>query len=175
VTVENEAPLYYGSRCEKYDVVKRTGKKDAYDLFKEREHLLDSAYSKSADGAKIGFPRFLHMHELAPFWKSLFTELGFEVCFSDATNKKTVHSGVENIIVETCFPVKLAHGHVLNLIEKGIRDIFIPSIIDLNKPGDSSANTFACPYAQSLPYTIKASIDFKKDGCPHTHPRYPLQ
>ncbi len=162
VTVENESPLYYGSRCEKYDVVRKVEKKQIQDLFKERERLLETIYDKSAEGIKIGIPKFLHMHELAPFWRSLFTELGFQVVFSDATNKKTVRNGVENIIVETCFPVKLAHGHVLNLIERGIRDIFIPSIIDLKKPTEGSGNTFACPYAQSLPYTIKASIDFEK-------------
>ncbi|HEX2966211.1 MAG TPA: acyl-CoA dehydratase activase-related protein, partial [Syntrophorhabdaceae bacterium] len=164
VTVENESPLYYGSRCEKYDVVRKVEKKHIRDLFKEREKLLETIYDKSAEGAKIGIPKFLHMHELAPFWKSLFTELGFEVVFSDATNKKTVRNGVENIIVETCFPIKLAHGHVLNLIERGIHDIFIPSIIDLKKHTEESANSFACPYAQSLPYTIKASIDFQKMG-----------
>lgn len=34
VTVENEAPLYYGSRCEKYDVVRRVEKKDIKDLLR---------------------------------------------------------------------------------------------------------------------------------------------
>ena len=164
VTVEKEAPLYYGSRCEKYDVVRKVEKKDVVDLFKEREKLLDNIYDKTADGIQIGIPRLLHMHELAPFWKSFLTELGFSVCFSDVTNKKTIRDGVENIIVETCFPVKLAHGHVLNLIEKGVKRIFIPSIISLKKQSESSSNAFACPYAQSLPYTMKASINFKDMG-----------
>ena len=164
VTVEKEAPLYYGSRCEKYDVVRKVEKKDVVDLFKEREKLLDNIYDKTADGIQIGIPRLLHMHEFAPFWKSFLTELGFSVCFSDVTNKKTIRDGVENIIVETCFPVKLAHGHVLNLIEKGVKRIFIPSIINLKKQSESSSNAFACPYAQSLPYTMKASINFKDMG-----------
>ncbi len=164
VTVENEEPLYYGSRCEKYDVVRKVEKKDIADLFKKREKLLDSVYDKTADGPQIGIPRFLHMHEFAPFWKSFLTELEFSVCFSDQTNKKIIRNGVENIIVETCFPVKLAHGHVLNLIEKGVKRIFIPSIINLKKPAEDSSNAFACPYAQSLPYSMKASINFKEMG-----------
>jgi predicted CoA-substrate-specific enzyme activase len=164
VTVEKEAPLYYGSRCEKYDVVRKVEKKDVVDLFKEREKLLDNIYDKMADGPKVGIPRLLHMHELAPFWKSFLTELGFSVNFSDMTNKKIIRDGVENIIVETCFPVKLAHGHVLNLIEKGVKRVFIPSIISLKKRPGSTSNAFACPYAQSLPYTMKASINFKEMG-----------
>jgi len=169
VTVEKEAPLYYGSRCEKYDVVRNIEKKDVSDLFKIREEILNNVYSKTVtDGVRIGIPRMLHMHEFLPFWKSFFSELGFSVCFSDATTKKTIRDGVENIIVESCFPIKLAHGHVLNLIEKGIKRIFIPSIINLRKSSETSPDAFACPYAQSLPYTIRASINFA-DIDAHVH------
>jgi len=164
VTVEKEAPLYYGSRCEKYDVVRRVKKKDSLDLFKVREELLDSIYDKKVDGEQMGVPKILYSHELLPFWKSFLTELGFSVIVSDMTNKKTVRDGVENIIVETCFPIKLAHGHILNLLQKGIKRIFIPSVINLKKPSDDIPNTFACPYAQSIPYTVKASIDFDAMG-----------
>ena len=164
VTVEKENPLYYGSRCEKYDVVRRTEKKDIQDYFKKREELLYGIYGHDIHGEPIGFPRILYMHELLPFWKSFFSELGFSVILSDSTNKKIIREGVENIIVESCFPVKVAHGHVLNLIERGIKRIFIPSVINLKKPSDNIINTFACPYAQSIPYTIRASIDFDTAG-----------
>ena len=164
VTVENEAPLYYGSRCEKYDVVRKGSRKDMVDLFSQREQLLDETYGKGGGKHTIGIPKVLHMHELLPFWKVFLTELGFNVVVSDMTNKKTVRDGVENIIVESCFPIKLAHGHVMNLIRKDIRNIFIPSVISLKKPSEHARNSFACPYAQSLPYTIKGSIDFDHKG-----------
>lgn len=161
VTVERETPLYYGSRCEKYDVVRRVGKSESRDLFKVREELLNSVYDKKIDGEQIGVPRILYSHELLPFWKSFLTELGFSVVLSDMTNKKTIRDGVENIIVETCFPIKLAHGHILNIIHKGVKRIFIPSVINLKKPSEDIPNTFACPYAQSIPYTVRASINFE--------------
>ncbi|MHB8110164.1 MAG: acyl-CoA dehydratase activase [Syntrophorhabdaceae bacterium] len=161
VTVENESPLYYGSRCEKYDVVRRGEKKEMADLFSMRDEILNEIYDKKIDGYTIGLPKILHMHELLPFWKAFLGELGINVVVSDMTNKKTVRDGVENIIVESCFPIKLAHGHVMNLLQKGIRNIFIPSVISLKKPSKHARNSFACPYAQSLPYTIKGSIDFE--------------
>ncbi|MCK9228652.1 MAG: acyl-CoA dehydratase activase [Syntrophorhabdaceae bacterium] len=164
VTVENETPLYYGSRCEKYDVVRKSGRKEMEDLFLRREQLLNDIYDKKGGKYTIGMPKVLHMHELLPFWKSFFSELGFNIVVSDMTNKKTIRDGVENIIVESCFPIKLAHGHVMNLIQKDIRNIFIPSIISLKKPSKHAKNSFACPYAQSLPYTIKGSIDFDGRG-----------
>jgi predicted CoA-substrate-specific enzyme activase len=164
VTVEKETPLYYGSRCEKYDVIRRVEKKDTQDLFKTRDEILTNVYDKKVDGEPIGIPKILNMHELLPFWKSFFSELGFSVVLSDITNKKIIREGVENIIVETCFPIKLAHGHILNIISKGIKRIFIPSIINLKKPFQRVLNTFTCPYAQSIPYTVKASINFKALG-----------
>ncbi|HUJ88933.1 MAG TPA: acyl-CoA dehydratase activase [Syntrophorhabdales bacterium] len=166
VTCEGETPLYYGSRCEKYDVVRKVQKKAITDLFKFREDQLYKEYAPIAQGKgeTIGIPRILNMHELLPFWKAFLGELGFSVLLSDATNKKVIKEGVENIIVESCFPIKLAHGHILNLVAKGAKRIFLPSIIDLKKPSEGVETNFACPYAQSLPYTVKASIDFEAMG-----------
>lgn len=164
VTVEKEAPLYYGSRCEKYDVVRKVKRRESLDLFKVREELLDLTYDKKIAGEQMGVPKILYSHELLPFWKSFLAELGFSVIVSDMTNKKTIRDGVENIIVETCFPIKLAHGHILNILQKGVKRIFIPSVINLKKPSEDIPNTFACPYAQSIPYTVRASIDFDAMG-----------
>ena len=165
VTCEGETPLYYGSRCEKYDVVRRVKKTEAKDLFKIREELLHNTYERSVEGGEvIGVPKMLNIQELLPFWRSFLTELGFSVVLSDSTNKKVIKEGAETIIVESCFPVKLAHGHILNIMDKGIRRIFMPSVINLRKSSEQVQNSYACPYAQSLPYTSKASIDFDQLG-----------
>jgi predicted CoA-substrate-specific enzyme activase len=164
VTVENENPLFYGSRCEKYDVVRRVVKRDIHDLFKLRDELLNNVYDRSIDGEPIGVPKILNMWESLPFWKAFLTELGFSPVFSDPTNKKIIRDGVENLIIETCFPIKLTHGHILNIVNRGFKKIFIPSIINLSRPSTNVTNTFACPYAQSIPYTAKASIDFEAHG-----------
>ena len=44
VSVEGEKPLFYGSRCEKYDVIKRTKGTSIPDLFEEREKMLFAPY-----------------------------------------------------------------------------------------------------------------------------------
>ncbi|MBP1734085.1 MAG: CoA-substrate-specific enzyme activase, partial [Deltaproteobacteria bacterium] len=164
VTVENESPLFYGSRCEKYDVVRRVEKRDIPDLFKVRDELLTTTYDSTVNGEPIGVPKILNMWEFMPFWKAFLTELGFSPAFSDPTNKKTIREGVESIIVETCFPIKLTHGHVLNVINKGIKRIFLPSVINMKRSSAQAPNAFACPYAQSIPYSIRASIDFDAFG-----------
>jgi len=168
VSIEGEKPLFYGSRCEKYDVIKRTKGEELPDIFTERESLLFAPYEGEEDlpedGPVIGIPRILHFHELFPFWKAFFTEMGYRIVLSDPTNKELIREGVETIVAETCFPIKAAHGHVLNLLRKGIKDIFIPSIINIKSPEPEIELTQTCPYIQSFPYAAKSSIDFKGYG-----------
>jgi predicted CoA-substrate-specific enzyme activase len=166
VSVEGEKPLFYGSRCEKYDVIKRTKGSDLPDLFEERERMLFATYEREddlpADAPEIGIPRILYLHEMMPFWKAFFAELGYRPVLSDATNKELIRKGVENVVAETCFPIKVSHGHVLNLLEKGVKRVFLPSIINLKSPHSEVPISAACPYAQAFPYAAHSSIPFKK-------------
>jgi predicted CoA-substrate-specific enzyme activase len=167
VSVEGEKPLFYGSRCEKYDVIKRTKGSTIPDLFEEREKMLSAPYEGEekvpSHAPGIGIPRILYFHEMFPFWKAFFTELGYRVVLSDVTNKELIRKGVENVVAETCFPIKVSHGHVLNLLEKGIKWIFMPSIVNLKTSHPEIPNSAACPYAQSFPYAVPSSVDFKKN------------
>ena len=86
VTVQGEKPLFYGSRCEKYDVDRtRKRRDDLPDLFAEREEALMASYVEEKpvpeDAPTIGIPRLLHFHELMPFWRTFFTALGFRVVY----------------------------------------------------------------------------------------------
>ncbi len=168
VSVEGEKPLFYGSRCEKYDVIKRSRGEDLPDIFAEREQLLFAPYEGEQDlpedAPVIGVPRILHFHELFPFWKAFFTELGYRIVLSDFTNKELIREGVETIVAETCFPIKAAHGHVLDLLKKGVKDIFIPSVINIKSPDPEIELTQTCPYVQSFPYAGKSSINFDRYG-----------
>ncbi|RKY01762.1 MAG: hypothetical protein DRP55_03775 [Spirochaetes bacterium] len=167
VSIEGEPPLFYGSRCEKYDVVRRKKDTGIPDLFKEREEMIFSRENDEElpeDAPKIGIPRALLFHEVFPFWRAFFNALGYRVVLSDPTNKDVIRKGVETVVVETCFPVKVAHGHVLNLLEKGIKDIFIPSIVALPPISPDIPNSQNCPYTQSFPYTVHSSIDAKEYG-----------
>ena len=167
VSVEGEKPLFYGSRCEKYDVIKRTKGSNIPDLFEEREKMLFAPYEEEEKlpphAPEIGIPRILYVHEMFPFWRAFFTELGYRVVLSDVTNKELIRKGVENVVSETCFPIKVSHGHVLNVLEKGVKRIFLPSIVNLKASHPEIPNSSACPYAQSFPYAILSSIDFKKN------------
>ncbi|HIC91407.1 MAG TPA: CoA activase [Syntrophaceae bacterium] len=165
VSMEGEKSLFYGGRCEKYERKRGLSESNLPDLFEERDDLLLSfakvGKNRDSHRGRIGIPRALHFHDILPFWGTFFTELGFEVVLSDPTNKQIIRQGIEKIVVETCFPVKVAHGHVLNLLEKGIDKIFLPSTITMACGYHSSKSTTVCPYVQTIPYTVQSSIHFE--------------
>jgi predicted CoA-substrate-specific enzyme activase len=182
VTIEGEEPLYYGSRCDKYNLKRKRKLRKVVDgsipnLFAEREEMLLNAYKPKTPGkasrGTIGMPRALFMHSLYPYWNAFFTTLGFEVVLSERSNKRLIHQGVETVASETCFPVKVMHGHVLSLLEKGVDYLFLPSIVNLKRDNPDQDENYLCPYVQTIPYTVKAAFDFSayrtKVLCPVVH------
>ena len=180
VVVEGEKPLYYGSRCEKYDVDRRARESLAFpDHFGERQEMLLAPYTPSeapSTGAiRVGIPRALLFYELYPFWQAFFGELGCEVVVSDPTTKRVIHDGAERSVAETCFPMKVALGHVLNLLNKEIDYVFLPTVINLPLPDRRMTDSFVCPYVQSFAYTIKSAVDFNAAGVKLLEPVIYLQ
>lgn len=168
VVVEGDEPLYYGSRCEKYDVRMASKKNSTMpDLYKERERILFSSYKGKTlpdDAPVIGLPRILYMYEMYPFWKAFFNELGFKVILSAPTNREIIKEGVERIVAETCFPIKISHGHIQDLINKGAKRIFLPSIVNLRPAKQGHSFTYHCPYVQTMPYLSESAFNFKELG-----------
>ncbi len=166
VEIAGEKPLFYGSRCEKYEVG-RTQKQsvDLPDLLKEREDwLYGHEPAEEASPEAIGLPRTMFFQELMPFFRGFFAELGFPVVLSPKTNKKVIRQGVESLTAEPCFPIKVAHGHILDLLTQGIKRIFLPSIIDLPHPHPQIRRGVVCPLAQTLAYAVPAALNLEKYG-----------
>jgi len=171
VQIEGEkAFLYYGGRCEKYDIRRRPT--EIPNLFAWREEILWKAhneYTKRAQqaaplrssgrgGVKIGIPYIFFFHDQLPFWSTLLWECGFDVEVSPKTNRQIVNVGLESVLSEACFPVKVAHGHIKHLKEKGVEAIFLPSFINLNAPGSEFPTGHACPHTQTIPYVANVAI-----------------
>jgi len=169
VVFEGEKPLFYGSRCGKWDSNEQKEKRQSSKiprLFEERAQALINTYPKdnpdNPNGKTVGIPRVLFFHELYPLWKAFFTELGFQVILSDPTNRHIIRQGVENIVEEPCLPIKLAHGHILNLLEKEPDFIFLPVQCTMEKISDDFNKSWNCPLTQSLPYILLSSTRIKE-------------
>ncbi len=165
VKIAGEKPLFYGSRCEKYEVGRATAPVDLPDLIKEREDWLYGPEEvKEGKRGAIGIPRTMFFQELMPFFRTFLEELGFTVIISQKTNKKVIRQGVESLAAEPCFPVKVANGHILDLLESGVKRILLPSVIDLPHPHVDIQRGVVCPMVQTLTYTVPSAIDFDEYG-----------
>lgn len=97
----------------------------------------------------IGIPRALNYYNWFPFLYGFFTHLGFEIILSDYTSKKTLSDGSKLVVSETCLPVKVYVGHIVNLAEKGVKCIFIPSIQSI------APKIYNCSKIRGLPDLIR--------------------
>jgi predicted nucleotide-binding protein (sugar kinase/HSP70/actin superfamily) len=96
-----------------------------------------------------------------PLFSQFFRELGFDVVWSSRTTKEIIRRGVESVTAQPCFPVKVANGHIAQLIEKEVDYVFLPSIV--SSPADFAENkhNHFCPYVQSFPYQVRSAFGDK--------------
>lgn len=155
---DEEKYLFYGGRCEKYEKDSKVTK--LQDPLKTREKLLWKAQKeyeekyKNRNAPVIGIPNVFYFHDQLPFWSTLLWEMGFKVEISGKTNKQIINKGIEKIPSEACFPLKVAYGHMAELIERGIDLIFLPSFMNLNLY-DEFERGLACPLVQTISYVSK--------------------
>ncbi len=168
VLIEGEEPLFYGSRCEKYDVDQTKKEVEGIDLFRQREKFLYAGFKRPNIEARknvtIGIPRVLVFHELYPFWSGFFRSLGFRTTLSPITNQRVIEDSLEHFSSETCFPIKVTFGHIIDLINRQVDYIFLPSMINVHDDDSPHEHSYLCPYIQAIPYNVKANIDLSSSG-----------
>lgn len=108
----------------------------------------------------VGIPRVLNLYENYPFWAVFFRELKFRVELSPRSSKQVFELGIETIPSESvCYPAKLAHGHIVSLLKKGVDFIFYPCIPYEKKEQSGATNHFNCPIVTSYAEVIKNNVD----------------
>ena len=152
-----------GNRCEKGAGGGKRAKNDAPNLFEYKNKLLFDRPVLAADEAPrgtVGIPRALNMYENYPFWHAFFTKLGFSIVLSDQTNGKTYEAGIESMPSESvCYPAKLSHGHIMNLIAKDPDFIWMPCIRWERKEDEGATNHYNCPIVMSYPQALELNVD----------------
>lgn len=158
-----------GNRCERGLGLEKKAEDSLPNLFDfkyKRTFFYKPLPVEYAFRGEIGIPRVLNMYENYPFWFTLLTELGFRVIISSPSSKKLYEKGLETIPSESaCYPAKLCHGHVADLIERGVKTIFYPSVVYEKKEFKEAQNHYNCPIVTSYPEVIRNNIDdIKKQG-----------
>ncbi|MCI8291233.1 MAG: 2-hydroxyacyl-CoA dehydratase [Clostridia bacterium] len=151
-----------GNRCEKGSGGV-TETKDLPNMYKykyERLFGYTPLSEEEATRGTIGIPRVLNMYEDYPFWFTFLTNLGFRVILSEKSTRKTYEKGMESMPSESvCYPAKLSHGHIMSLIEQGIKTIFYPCIPYSRKEYQKADNHYNCPIVISYPEVLKNNVE----------------
>ncbi len=168
-----------GNRCEKGEGIV-TGKKDLPNIYKYKFEKLFNYKpldEKEATRGTIGIPRVLNMYEDYPFWFTFLTNLGFRVILSEKSNRKTYEKGMESMPSESvCYPAKLSHGHIMSLINQGIKTIFYPCIPYSRKEYKKADNHYNCPIVISYSEVLKNNIpEIKEKNIKFLNPFLPFE
>ncbi len=164
------------NRCEKGEIVgnpkeekvkeqlrlKKEKARQIPNLFKVREEMLFQEYEYPRllpeRDTVIGIPRILSYWETAPFWSTFWRSLGFSVKFSDFSTRKIYESGLPAVTSDTvCFPAKLVHGHIRNLVKKGVNRIFMPVITTVPSENMEETSQSMCAVVKGYPLVIQNS------------------
>lgn len=153
-----------GNRCERGAGKVNSGFSlpNLYDYKYKR--LFSYKPNTNAKLGKIGIPRALNMYENYPLWFTFLTNIGFEVVLSDDSSKAMLEKGFDTLPSDSiCYPAKLVHGHIINLIEKGVETIFYPCVTYEQKEFSDSHEHYNCPIVISYPEQIRNNIDLLKE------------
>lgn len=118
-----------------------------------------------ANRGRVGIPRVLNIFENYPFWHTFFTKLGFRVELSKASSREVYESGLSSIPSETaCYPAKISHGHIMDLVNRNIDFIFYPSVFYEKQEDKGTDNHLNCPVVAGYPEVIKHNIEELKEN-----------
>lgn len=144
-----------GNRCER--PLGKSANMDLPDLYRWKYEYLRGFQTKSGR-EQIGLPFALNFYELLPFWHTFLSELRFEVILSDPSSHELYMKGQHSIPSDTvCYPAKLVHGHIENLIQNGIHSIFYPCMT-YNLDEGRADNCYNCPVVAYYPELLAANV-----------------
>lgn len=160
---KGERNYYSGNRCER--VFCNSGEKadkgrNIYEYKYQR--IFRPLVSDGQNALKIGIPRCLNIYEDFPFWQKLFVECGFEVVLSDDSDYGNYERNAGMVMSDNlCFPAKIVHGHISNLVVKKVDRIFFPFVIHSRQNGGD--NSYNCPIVTGYTEVVR---NVQKTGIP---------
>ena len=174
----NGKTFHSGNRCERG--IGKVQAKDplpnlyAYKL--QRLFQYEPLAETAARRGVIGLPRVLNMYEDYPFWFTFFHHLGYRVVLSGQSSRQLYEQGMDSIPSDSiCYPAKLVHGHVADLLQRGVTKIFFPSIPYNRQEQPQADNCYNCPVVTSYPDTVKTNMDaLRNPAVTFYHPFLPL-
>ncbi len=151
-----EKPTFYGSRCDRYDSALTQEKRENFFDLREKL-LLKELNAEAGKGPVVGIPRALLVYDFAPMLIGFLNALDARVVLSSKTTKDIMEKSVELAYTDSCFPMKLVHGHVAALKER-VDYILYPCGIRLGPKDSDESQQYACPLVQASPFIVRTVL-----------------
>ena len=169
--------FYSGNRCERVFTNGSKGKTKGVNAYTRKLELLfgtdvtaeshketaqqaatasSTATSTTAKSHRltIGIPRCLNIFEDYPFWKTLFTECGIDVCLSAPSKFASYERNARMVMSDNiCFPAKVAHSHIQYLLDRKVDRVFMPFVV-YERP-TKEHNSYNCPVVSGYGEVVK--------------------
>ena len=159
-TFSNNKRYISGNRCER--PITNKSKSDELNIYSWKLRQIEklNLFGEEKIGEDtIAIPLVLNTFELIYFWKAFFETLGKKVVISKFSNRELYLLGQGTIPSDTvCFPAKLVHGHIQELINRGAKTIFYPCMT-YNLDENLGDNHFNCPVVAYYPEVIEANVE----------------
>jgi len=163
----------WGGECGRYELMGRKGtKQENHFQLRGRiwrthmagvcEELREDPLLEVDGRPTVGMQRALYAHQTGVLWAHFFDRLGFRLVLTPPTNTHISSAGIEAMTAETCYPVKVSHGHVKELIGK-TRFLYLPSIVNMRTP-KASETGFYCPLLQANQYMVRTALGLDRDS-----------
>jgi len=157
--------FYTGNKCEKIYTNQGENVIKGSNHYNYKYSLLTSFIKPKLNTNKItiGIPRGLNMYENFPFWSELIYSCGLNVVLSRPSTYKQYEQGIGTVMSDNiCFPAKLMHGHIFDLLQMKVDRIFFPFVVYEIRDSKEVANSFNCPIVSGYSEVIKSAIDTAK-------------
>ena len=174
----NGKEYHVGNRCER-GIGKNKPAETIPNLYAYKYHRLFQYEPLAATAAwrgTIGLPRVLNMYEDYPFWFTLFTRLHYQVVLSGRSSRQLYEQGMDTIPSDSiCYPAKLVHGHIHDLLVKGVKKIFYPCVPYNEKECQKANNCYNCPVVATYAESVYANMEeLRAADVEFMHPFLPL-
>ena len=180
---DNGNVYYSGNKCEKIFTNKGGDFRKGENMYTFkysrifRRHAVPAARAAelaktAAAKRRIGIPRALNAFENFPFWSALLSECGFEVVVSATSTMPLYEKGLHSVMSDNiCFPAKLTHGHILDLVNRKVERIFMPYVLRERMEDKEAHGSFNCPIVSSYSQVVASAMETReKYGVPLDSP-----
>ena len=157
-TFANGNRYHSGNRCERMFTNRGTIQQGMNAYAYKLDLLFNRPCELESPRAVIGIPRCLNMYEEYPFWHTLFNSCNIQVVLSAPSAFAKYEEKAKLVMSDNiCFPAKLVHSHIQNLIDRKVERIFMPFVVFERM--DGGQNSYNCPIVSGYSEVIKSVQD----------------